>query len=166
MLVGTLISRAVTARVPASWVKGDEVYGADSKLRAAIRGHGPGYVRAIATNRRVPTPRGRIRVNALPTLIPQHIPGRDTSRALALLVPLDQSVHARLRLPGCRHRRRTGAHPLTGLIALTVNEFRRLLDAVLIAAKHTVETLLTRSRWQRRHQCRARLFRYRRREHL
>lgn len=53
-LARTLIARAVQANVPAGWVAGDEVYGADPHLRAAVRGHGLGYVLAIATNRRVP----------------------------------------------------------------------------------------------------------------
>ena len=52
----------------------------------------------------------------------------------------------------------------TGLIALTVNEFRRLFDALLLATNHTVATLLAWSRWRRRHQYRARLSHYRRRE--
>jgi hypothetical protein len=55
-----------------AWVAGDEVYGADPRLRAAIRGHGLGYVMAIAANRRVPTHAGPIRVDALPALIPAH----------------------------------------------------------------------------------------------
>ena len=53
----------------------------------------------------------------------------------------------------------------TGLIALTVNEFRRLFDALLLAAKHTITTLLAWSQWRRRHQHRARESHYRRREH-
>ena len=52
-----------------------------------------------------------------------------------------------------------------GMIGLTVNEFRRLFDAVLLAAKHTIQTLLAWSRWRRRHQARARECHYRRREH-
>ena len=52
---GMLIARAVEAKVPAAWVAGDEVYGADPRLRAAIRGHGLGYVLAVSANRRVPT---------------------------------------------------------------------------------------------------------------
>ena len=51
---------------------GDEVYGADPRLRAAVRGHGLGYVLAVAANRRVPTHAGPIRVDALPALIPPH----------------------------------------------------------------------------------------------
>ena len=52
----------------------------------------------------------------------------------------------------------------TGLITLTVNEFRRLFDALLLATNHTITTLLAWSRWRRRHQYRARLSHYRRRE--
>jgi hypothetical protein len=51
-----------------------------------------------------------------------------------------------------------------GLITLTVNEFRRLFDALLLATNHTVATLLAWSRWRRRHQYRARLSHYRRRQ--
>src|SRR6476619_2327852 len=58
------------------------------------------------------------------------------------------------------------AHPApTGLIALTINEFRRLFDALLLTAHHTITTLLAWSRWRRQHQYRARLSHYRRREH-
>ena len=53
----------------------------------------------------------------------------------------------------------------TGLITLTVNEFRRLFDALLLVTRHTITTLLAWSRWRRRHQYRARLSHYRRREH-
>ena len=51
-----------------------------------------------------------------------------------------------------------------GLITLTVNEFRRLFDALLLATKHTITSLLAWSRWRRRHQYRARESHYRRRE--
>ncbi|VAZ90137.1 hypothetical protein LAUMK35_01195 [Mycobacterium pseudokansasii] len=51
-----------------------------------------------------------------------------------------------------------------GLIALTVNEFRRLFDALLLTATHTLTSLLAWSRRRRRHQYRARLSHYRRRE--
>ena len=52
----------------------------------------------------------------------------------------------------------------TGLITLTVNEFRRLFDALLLAAKRTLATLLAWSTWRRKHQHRARQSHYRRRE--
>ena len=69
-LATMLIDRAVHAQVPAAWVAGDEVYGADPRLRAAVRAHGLGYVMAIAANRRVPTHAGPLRVDTLPALIP------------------------------------------------------------------------------------------------
>src|SRR4051812_7254509 len=69
-LATALIDRAVAANVPAAWVAGDEVYGADPRLRAAVRDHGLGYVLAVSANRRVPTHAGPIRVDALPALIP------------------------------------------------------------------------------------------------
>jgi SRSO17 transposase len=49
-----------------------------------------------------------------------------------------------------------------GLIELTVNEFRRLFDALLLGAKHTIDTMLAWSRWRRRHQARARECHYQR----
>jgi len=52
----------------------------------------------------------------------------------------------------------------TGLITLTVNEFRRLFDALLLTTGHTVANLLAWSRWRRRHQYRARQSHYKRRE--
>lgn len=249
-LAAALITRAVEAQVPASWVAGDEVYGADPKLRTAIRGHGLGYVLAIAANRRVPTHAGPIRVDALPALIPTHawqkhsagagahgprlyswawfrllaedgtdtgvhhllIRRNDATGELAYLrcysprpvplrtlvavagqrwrieesfqtakglVGLDQhqvrrwrSWHRWTTLAMLAHaflavataaERDTAPTP-TGLIALTVNEFRRLFDALLLATSHTITTLLAWSRWRRRHQYRARLSHYRRRE--
>jgi hypothetical protein len=51
-----------------------------------------------------------------------------------------------------------------GLIPLTVNEFRRLFDALLLAVRHTATSLLHWSTWRRRHQHRARQCHYRRRE--
>ena len=250
-LAATLIDRAVAAKVPAGWVAGDEVYGADPRLRAVIRGHGLGYVMAIAANRRVPTGAGPIRVDALPALIPAHawqthsagagahgprlyswawfrlLPEEDTDTGVHHLlirrsdttgehaylrcysprpVPLrslvavagqrwriEESFQAAKGLVGLdQHqvRRWTSWHRWTtlamlahaflaaatatqrdiaptpvGLIALTVNEFRRLFDALLLVTHHSVATLLAWSRWRRQHQYRARLSHYRRREH-
>jgi SRSO17 transposase len=249
-LATSLIDRAVAAEIPAAWVAGDEVYGADPRLRAAVRGHRLGYVLAIAANRRVPTHAGAIRVDALPALIPQHawqrhsagigahgprlyswawfrllaeddtdtgvhhllIRRNDATGELAYLrcysprpVPLrtlvtvagqrwriEESFQAAKGLVGLdQHqvRRWKSWHRWTtlamlahaflavataierdstptpaGLIALTVNEFRRLFDALLLATNHTVATLLAWSRWRRRHQYRARQSHYRRRQ--
>jgi SRSO17 transposase len=71
-LARALIERAVTAQVPSAWVAGDEVYGADPRLRAAVRGHGLGYVFGVSANRRVPTHAGAIRVDRLPAQLPKH----------------------------------------------------------------------------------------------
>jgi hypothetical protein len=70
-LATALITRAVLAKVPATWVAGDEVYGAAPRLRAAIRRHGMGYVLAVSANRRVPTHAGPIRVDRLPAQLPK-----------------------------------------------------------------------------------------------
>jgi SRSO17 transposase len=250
-LAGALIGRAVAAKVPAGWVAGDEVYGADPRLRAAIRGHGLGYVMAIAANRRVPTQPGPIRVDRLPTHLPKRawqkhsagagahglrmyswawitlLPEDDTDnghhhllirrndatgelaylrcysprpvplhtlvavagqrwrieesfQAAKGLVGLDQHqvrrwrswyrwttlamlAHAFLAVATAAER---DAQPTpAGLIALTVNEFRRLFDALLLTTHHTITTLLAWSRWRRKHQYRARQSHYRRREH-
>jgi hypothetical protein len=57
------------------------------------------------------------------------------------------------------------AHPTPpGMIELTVNEFRHLFDAVLLATRHTITTLLAWSTCRRHHQARARIYHYRRRE--
>ena len=227
-LAKALISRALDAKVPAAWVAGDEVYGADPRLRATIRDHGLGYVLAVSATRRMPTAAGPIRVDRLPAMLPirawqKHSAGagghgpRIYSWAWITLLAEDASD------TGCHHlliRRndRTGEHaylrcyspqtvPLrtlvavagqrwrieesfqaakgltgldqhqvrrwtswhrwttlamlahaflavataterdhvpatTGLISLTVNEFRRLFDALLLAARHTITTLL------------------------
>jgi SRSO17 transposase len=250
-LAAALITHAVEAKVPAAWVAADEVYGADPRLRAVIRGHGLGYVLAIAANRRVPTHAGPIRVDALPAMLPTHawqkhsagagahgprlyswawfrlLPEDDSDTGahhllirrndttgehaylrcytprptpLATLVAvagqrwrIEESFQAAKGLTGLdQHqvRRWTSWHRWTtlamlahaflavataterdtqptptGLITLTVNEFRRLFDALLLATHHTVATLLAWSRWRRRHQYRARLSHYRRRQH-
>lgn len=249
-LARELIAGTVQAKVPAAWVAGDEVYGADPKLRGAIRGHGLGYVLAVAANRRMPTPAGRIRVDRLAAQLPKwawqkHSAGKggrglrmyswawialqaendddtghhhllirrnDTTGELAYLrcySPAPVTLHTLVTVAGQRwrveesfqaakgltgldqhqvrrwnswHRWTTLAmlahaflavatagqrdtQPTTaGLIALTVNEFRHLFNALLLTAKHTLISLLAWSRWRRQHQYRARQSHYRRRE--
>jgi SRSO17 transposase len=247
----TLITRAVDAKVPAAWVAGDEVYGADPRLRAAIRNHGLGYVLAVAANRRMPTAAGPIRVDAIPAMLPMRAWQKHSAGAGAhghriyswawitllaeddtdtghhhLLIrrndrtgelayqrcysPRPTTLHALVAVAGQRwrieetfqaakgltgldqhqvrrwrswHRWTTlamlahaflavataaerEAQPTpAGLITLTVNEFRRLFDALLLVTKHTITSLLAWSRWRRQHQHRARKSHYRRREH-
>jgi len=81
-LATATITRAVTAGVPARWVAGDEVYGADPTLRAQIQGLGLGYVLAIGCNRRVLTHGGPIRPTPSPTPYP-NTPGNDVPPAPA-----------------------------------------------------------------------------------
>ncbi|MGC4934404.1 IS701 family transposase, partial [Gordonia sp. DT30] len=57
-LAATLISRALDAEVPARWVAGDEVYGADPDLRNMLHQRQIGYVLAVGSNRTVPTAAG------------------------------------------------------------------------------------------------------------
>ena len=249
-LAAALIGRAVDAKVPAAWVAGDEVYGADPKLRAAIRGHGLGYVLAVAANRRVPTAAGPIRVDQLPAQLPpwawqKHCAGagshghryyswawitllaeddadtghhsllirrNDTTGELAYLrcySPCPVTLHILVTVAGQRwrieesfqaakgltgldqhqvrrwrswHRWTTLAmlahaflavataierdtHPTpVGLIALTVNEFRRFFDMLLLTTRRTIASLLAWSHWRRRHQYRAQLSHYQRQE--
>ena len=255
-LATAMIARAVAAGVPAGWVAGDEVYGADPDLRQTVRELGLGYVLQVAANRRVPTHAGQFRVDELAAHAPQSgwaqyscgpgskgpryyawtwiallderddghdsDAGQDTGRHHLLIrrnpvtgelaylrcyspspVPLstlvrvagqrwriEESFQAAKGLVGLdQHqvRRWTSWHRWTtlamfahaflavataierdhdatpaGQIALTVNEFRRLFDALLLSPHYTITKLLTWSRWRRRHQSRARDSHYRR----
>ena len=57
-LARQMIDRALDARVPASWVAGDEVYGSDPSLREALETRQTGYVLAIASTHPVATSAG------------------------------------------------------------------------------------------------------------
>jgi len=70
-------------------------------------------------------------------------------------------AHAFLTVTTARHREHTPCPD--GLIDITVNELRRLFDALLLAPRRTLHTLLHWSHWRRRHQHRARHSHYRRR---
>ncbi len=255
-LAAGMITRAVRAGTPASWVAGDEVYGADPHLRATIRRLGLGYVMQVAANRRMPTGIGPRRVDELAANLPDtawerrsagngskgpryyswawlvldaepdpdtgevsssgehHLlvrrndetgelayhrawtPGPTTMPTLIRvagqrwrveenfqtakgLVGLDQHqvrrwtswhrwstlamlAHAFLAITTAIERDNTPAP--AGLIELTVNEFRRLFDALLLTGRHSLAALLAWSTWRRRHQARARDCHYRRRE--
>jgi SRSO17 transposase len=69
-LAAVMISRAVTASVPAQWVAGDEVYGNDPQLRAGIAGHGLGFVLAVAKDHRILTAAGTRRAIDLAVCLP------------------------------------------------------------------------------------------------
>ena len=71
-LATAMLIRALNAGVPARWATGDEVYGADPELRAALENRRVGYVLAIAGNRRLPTAAGPIRADALAAAVPRR----------------------------------------------------------------------------------------------
>jgi len=67
-----MLTRALNAGVPARWVAGDEVYGADPALRAELEFLQVGYVLAIGCDRRVPTGAGLVRADAVTAELPRR----------------------------------------------------------------------------------------------
>jgi SRSO17 transposase len=67
-----MLTRALNAGVPARWVAGDEVYGADPGLRAELEAYQVGYVLAIGCDRRVPTEAGLLRADQLTAALPKR----------------------------------------------------------------------------------------------
>ncbi|WP_443070392.1 IS701 family transposase [Streptomyces sp. QHH-9511] len=63
-LAWEMIAAALGARVEARWVTGDEAYGQDPQLRAALEARRTGYVMAVACSTRVWTNQGRTPVRA------------------------------------------------------------------------------------------------------
>jgi SRSO17 transposase len=245
-LAQQMILDALDARVPASYVAGDEVYGNDPGLRGALEERGVGYVLAVACSHRVAVACGSVRIDALvadlpasswqvasagagskgPRLyswawieLPSQDPGRrsmllrrnDTTGELAYYrcytaaeVPMSELVRvagwrwkieesfqaakgqagldehqvrrwcswyrwttlamlamAFLAVTTAAERDRTP--PSQDLIPFTVNELRRLFDALVIGSTATVEHILRWSIWRRKHQQTARKCHYRRR---
>jgi SRSO17 transposase len=71
-LAKAMVCRALDAGVPAAWVTGDEVYGADPRLRAELEARGVGYVLAVACDHPVRYGGASHRADALLN----HIPAR------------------------------------------------------------------------------------------
>jgi SRSO17 transposase len=71
-LAAGMLTRALTAGVPARWVTGDEVYGADPDLRAELEARRVGYVLAIGCDRRVPTAVGLARADDITAGLPKR----------------------------------------------------------------------------------------------
>jgi SRSO17 transposase len=69
-LATAMISRALDAGVPAAWVTGDEVYGANPGLRAELEARGVGYVLAVACDHRVVAGGDTYRADALLGRVP------------------------------------------------------------------------------------------------
>jgi SRSO17 transposase len=71
-LAAGMLIRALRAGVPAPWVTGDEVYGADPALRTELELHQVGYVLAIGCDRRIPTAAGPMRADEAAVGLPRH----------------------------------------------------------------------------------------------
>jgi len=69
-LAREMIARALDAGVPAAWVAGDEVYGADSKLRTALQERAIGYVLAVACDHQITTGAGKHSAKTLARRLP------------------------------------------------------------------------------------------------
>jgi SRSO17 transposase len=63
-LASEMIAAALDAGITASWVTGDEAYGQDPQLRAALEARGTGYVLAVACSMWVKINNGRTPVRA------------------------------------------------------------------------------------------------------
>ena len=71
-LAWQMIERALDSGAPAAWAAGDEVYGDNPHLRAALEKRGLGYVLAVSRTHRVPTPTGPQRADHLAKRIPRR----------------------------------------------------------------------------------------------
>ncbi|MEU7641240.1 transposase [Streptomyces sp. NPDC039016] len=74
-LAAEMIEAALDAGITASWVTGDEAYGQDPQLRAALQARGIGYVLAVACSTRVRINQGRTpaRADALAGRLPATV---------------------------------------------------------------------------------------------
>lgn len=75
-LARRMIGRALDAGIPAAWVTGDEVYGADPGLRADLERRQTGYVLAVAASHPVATAAGPRQART----IAARLPGRAWQR--------------------------------------------------------------------------------------
>jgi SRSO17 transposase len=71
-LARRMLGRALDAGVPAAWVTGDEVYGADPGLRADLEARRAGYVLAVAASHRVATAAGTCPAGQLAARLPRR----------------------------------------------------------------------------------------------
>ena len=69
-LATRMVTRALDAGVPAAWVTGDEVYGADPRLQAALEARSIGYVLAVACDHPVVAGGTTWRADALRKRVP------------------------------------------------------------------------------------------------
>jgi SRSO17 transposase len=71
-LARRLIETAVAGGLPCRWVAGDEAYGGEPQLAAALRGHRLGYVLAVACSHRAPTGLGVQRADHIAAGLPKR----------------------------------------------------------------------------------------------
>jgi SRSO17 transposase len=71
-LARQMITAALDAKVPAGWVTGDEVYGADPRLRRECEQRGLGYALAVACDHRVGVAGARQRADAVAAGLPRQ----------------------------------------------------------------------------------------------
>ena len=71
-LARAMTGRALDARVPAAWVTGDEVYGADPGLRADLERRQTGYVLAVAATHQVTTGAGTCQARQIAARLPRR----------------------------------------------------------------------------------------------
>lgn len=71
-LATRMITRFLDAGHHAAWVTGDEVYGGNPKLRAALEARGTSYVLAIACSTEVTTQAAKFRADALARKLPKR----------------------------------------------------------------------------------------------
>lgn len=67
-----MVTRALDAGIQAAWVAGDEVYGANPHMRAALEARQTGYVLAVACDHQVSTWAGKLRADSLARKLPTH----------------------------------------------------------------------------------------------
>ncbi len=115
-LAARMITRAVTAGVPAGWVAADEVYGANTALRTELETQQLGYVLAVACDHRVTTAAGTVRADTVITSLPKRAWQRYSAGTGAhgqryydwALLELDEPDMAGQRWLLARRNRRTG----------------------------------------------------------
>lgn len=71
-LAELMITRALDADVPATWVAGDEVYGNATRLRHTLEGRRIGYVLAVACSHQADTGAGPMRADQIATTVPHR----------------------------------------------------------------------------------------------
>lgn len=71
-LARKMITRTLDAGTPARWIAGDEVYGADPRLRSELERRGTGYVLGVACSHRVGTSSGPQRADAIARSLPRQ----------------------------------------------------------------------------------------------